>query len=282
MTAALIARFDIAPARDGLYIVERFHVLPIVIFAIPVAAGLDRCAGWLASRFGPARAPRPVVSAAVALAVFLAAAGASLPRLLLTHSPAVEHGALNLLRSLPEGAVVIVSADDLSFGTMYAQEARGIRRDVVVVSWMMTTLPWYRARLAARGVTVDPYAPGEGPPSVRVARQVLGQQRPLFVELSHGNILARFPSYPHGLVFRVLPEGTQVPPLDDILSLNQDLFAVFDLAYPRPVEAAAYAVTMHVRYLRTWEILAEALARAGRRDDARAASAVARDLAPAP
>jgi hypothetical protein len=110
----------------------------------------------------------------------------------------------------------------------------------------MTTLPWYRRRFADRGVPIDPYASGEGVPSLRVARQIFGTGRPLFVEISMGTILQTFETYPHGVLFRVLPPGEHKPDLYEILRINRDLFAEFDLAYPRPSRNAEYAAEMHL------------------------------------
>lgn len=276
----LIARFNVPPERLGLYICQRFHLLSVVLLAVPVAVGIDQVARWLAQRISVAAPRRRFVGEALAVTVFVAGAGVSLPHLLATHSPAVEKGVVNLLKSLPEHAVLIGTADDVHFGALYAQDVLDVRPDVDVIAWTMTTLPWYRAHFAARGLAIDPYAAGEGVPSLRVARQVFASGRPLFVEISLTNILQTFPSYPHGLVFRVLPPGTAMPPLDEILEINQRLFAGFDLAYPRPDADADYAGEMHLRYARTWDILARALTAAGRKDEARGARDLVRDLSP--
>ena len=95
-----------------------------------------------------------------------------------------------------------------------------------------------------------------------------------------GRILQTFESYPHGVLFRVLPPGTAKPNLDEIIAINRDVFEKFDLRYPRPDDKAEYAAEMHLRYARTWDILARALRDAGRSDDARAASEIMRDLMP--
>ena len=277
----LTARFNVQPHGIGLYICQRFHLMSVVLLTIPVAAGLDVAITWLGRRLtGPSR-PR-FVSEVLAVAVFAAAAGLSLPYLLATHSPATEKGILNLLRSLPEDAVLLSTADDVHFGSLYAQHVLGERPDLAIVAWPMTTMRWHREQFARRGLVIDPYAPGDGVPSVRVAHQVFRSGRPLFVEVSLGNILQTFPSYPHGLVFRVLPPGSTIPILDEIIALNHDLLGAFDLAYPRPSEAAEYAAEMHHRYARTWDILARALVEAGRPEEARAARALVRELSPSP
>src|SRR5690606_9530135 len=78
-------------------------------------------------------------------------------------------------------------------------------------------------------------------------------------------------TYPSGLLFRVLPPDAPMPSLDEILAENQRLLASFDLSYPWPTLEASYAVAMHIRYVRTWDILARALRDAGRLAEARLA-----------
>jgi len=275
----LIARFNIVPEGIGLAICQRFHLFAVVLLTIPVAVAIDLGVRWVATRVTSGGADRRGLREVFAVTVFAASAGLALPNLLATHSPAVEKGVVNLLRSLPERAVVICMADDLHFGTIYAQEVLGERPDVDVIAWGISALPWYRERLARRGIVIDP-PPGDRAPSIRVARQVLATERPLFVEIALGAILKELPSYPHGIVFRVLPAGARPPPLDEILATNKALFGAFDLAYPQPGPEAEYAAQVHHRYALTWDVLARALADAGRTEEAAEARALVIQLAP--
>ena len=268
----LIARFNIFPEGIGLAICQRFHAFAVVLLTIPVATAIDHVVGRLPRR--------RLLHEAFAVTVFAAAAGLSLPYILATHSPAMEKGVVNLLKSLPERAVLISTPDDLHSGSVYAQDVLGVRPDIDVITWGLAGLPWFRARIAQHGLVIDPNASTEGFPSVRVARQVLATGRPLFVEVSQGNILRAFKTYPYGLVFRVLPPGVEIPILDEILAINKDLFSSFDLAYPRPEPNAPYAAQMHQRYALTWDILARALVEAGRKEEAREARSLVQDLAP--
>jgi hypothetical protein len=265
----LVLRFNIVPEGIGLSICERFHLLPFALLVVPVALALSYAGDKLASRVNAAVLRRAVVQGVLAVLLFAATAGLSLPHLLATHSPAVQRGVENLLHSLPPRAVVISTADDLHFGAIYAQHVAHIRPDVDVIAWSMTTLAWYRAHFARRGVPIDPHAPGPEKPSIKVAHQVFASGRPLFVEFSMGNVLTELRSYPFGMVFRVLPLGAPMPTLDTLLADNRALFEGFDLSYPRPSLDASYAVAMHIRYVRTWDILARALRDANRIDEAR-------------
>lgn len=276
----LVARFNVPPRDIGLYIVHRFYVLPVLLLTVPCAAGFDAIAGWYGRRHASKLRLRPLVRELVAVGAFASAAGLSLPYILATHSPAVEKGVINILESLPPDSIVLGTADDVHFGSIYVQEVKRIRPDVVTIAWPMTVLPWYREELARRGVPLDPYKGADDVPSIRVARQMFATGRPFFVEISMQRILQTFDSYPHGVLFRVLPPGTAKPNLDEIIAINRDLFAKFDIGYARPSWDAEYAAEMHLRYARTWDILARALVEVGRKDDARAAREIMRDLLP--
>lgn len=274
----LIARFNIAPVMIGRFICERFHVLPLLLLVVPLALSLDRGGAWLARHLSW----RPLgagLHATIALVGLVGAAAPSLGAVQATASPAVEASARNTLRPLPPGAVILVGADDLHFGVLYAQETLGERRDVTVVAVQMVWLPWYRDRLAARGIVVTP----TGSPAelgLLLARQLLAQRHPLFVDLLQEQVRAQLPTYPLGTLFRVVPTGAPLPPLDEVLAENRAALASFDFAYPVPGPDDGYPTGVQGRYVAAWSILAHQLARAGRGEDAQQAAAVVDALSP--
>lgn len=266
----LVTRFDVAPEGVGLYVVRRFHVLPVLLVAPAVALAIDVLIG---ARLAGSRA-------AIAIAATLGVAAGAAPSLgyvARVHGPAVERCAQNLLRSLPDGAVVLESADYLHAGTAYVQWALGDRQDVVVVTRGMLGFAWYRDRLARRGFVVDDRVRA---PIVAAVERVLAGGRRVFVDLAQQDVLAALPTRPYGLVVEVLPRGARAPGLDEVVAQNRALYAAYVLDYPRPGGDDEYAAVIHRRYAATWELLARALAGAGRRDDAAAAHATARALAP--
>ena len=269
----LVASFNVPPEQLGLYICQRFHLLPVLLLAVPVAVAIDA---------GLARVRVPSFAGVVAPIVFAITAVSALPFVARVRTDAIELSSRNLLRSLPDRAVVIVRDDDLFYGPIYLQELTGERPDVTVVSWWMLVFPSYRQRLAARGLVVDPHAATPGPPARRIASQVFVTGRPLFVETTDPNFGRVFPSYPFGVVARVLPAGTSPPSLDAIVAANRDVFARFDLSDPKPGPDDEYPTAIHSRYAFTWLLLAKALADAGRFDDGKAAIAVAREIGPQP
>ncbi|HMG57544.1 MAG TPA: hypothetical protein VK601_28785, partial [Kofleriaceae bacterium] len=271
----IVFRFD-TPINDfGVYVVERFHLLPALLLVPAVAVGLD--AAWRTA------VRRGTLSAAAGSGLALVGAAAlvviALPGLAALRPRALEAGVHNMLRSMPERAVILGHGDTIDVATRYLQLALGERRDVSYIHWSSTQTGWYRDKIAAAGVTV-PTGPSA---AVALARAMFAQGRPVFVDPTHdpvGELGRVFKLYPYGFLMRVLPEGTPPPSLDEIVRENQALYARFDLGYPRPSIHQLHAAAMNQRYERTWIDLARALHAAGDRDGAAAAAEVARQLAP--
>lgn len=270
----LAARFDIAPIGLNLYAARRFHLMPALVLALPVAAALDAVVARHEARL------RAGVAAGIAVLGFATAAVVALPGLARVRTPAVEHAMRGMLRGLPPGAIAFISGDITFFGTGYLQVARGERPDVIIAIWHLVGDRGYRERLARRGIAIDTTA--SGTPSVRIAEQILATGRPLFVDRSLGNVLRTLPSYPHGTLFRVLPRGQMRPSLDEVAAINRDWFAALDLDYPRPGPDDEYPTEIHRAYAATWQIIADGFASLGRPGDASGAAAVARQIGPKP
>lgn len=265
-------RLDVDPHGVGGYIGGRMQILSAVVLAIPIASGFDLIGERLQ------RPLAPVGVSILACAGFLALAFVALPRLHRVHAAAVEAGVRNTLRSLPPDAVVLVVSEDQCFGARYLQLACGERPDVVVVCWTITTRAWYRARLARGGVRIEPSL--GGPATVAQGEALLATGRPLLVDRAQSAILGALPSYPAGVLQRVLPRGAKPPSLGEVLELNHEIYATFDFDYPRPTRDDDFAAVAHRRYAETWRVLANALDVAGDRDAAATASELAAQLGP--
>jgi Protein of unknown function (DUF2723) len=271
----LASRFNVAPEGLGLYVCQRFHVLPAMLMAIPIAVGLS----GLAKLIPPTRISERTWIAIAATVGFAAVAGTSLPHILRVHTPAVEDSARNMLRSLPPNAVVIESQDDLHSGAGYVQWVLGERQDVVLVTWSMMSMQWYRDRVSRRGIVAPA---GDEPPLVRLADFLLASGKSLYVDRSQTAILAAFPTYPFGILIRVLPRGEKPPSVGEVFELNQAIYAKFELDYPRPGPDDEYPTEVHRRYAATWTVLAQALRASGKDDDAEWALEAAREIGPHP
>ena len=65
----------------------------------------------------------------------------------------------------------------------------GDNQDVVLVTWSMMSLQWYRDRVARRGIVAPA---GDEPPLVRLADFLLASGKSLYVDRSQTAILAAF------------------------------------------------------------------------------------------
>ncbi|MGE5181629.1 MAG: hypothetical protein ACM31C_06190, partial [Acidobacteriota bacterium] len=260
----LALRFNIAPEGPGKWVVDRFHLLPSLLVAPAVADAFDRLI---------ARVPQLERRASHVLAVlaFVAIAAAALPHVARVHVPAVEMQARNLLKSLPPDAVVIGIDDDVAGGVFYEQLVLGERKDVAYMHAALFGLPWYRARLVARGFAMD-----------GVIDDLLAHGRPVFVQPAVKDAVAAFPHYRYGILMRLLPRGTRPPSLDEVVAMNEQLYATFEIPYARPGAGDEWPAAVHDRYARTWRALAAQLEAAGEHDRAARAAELAREIGPEP
>jgi len=261
----LATRFNIDPHGLGLYVCERFHVLPVLLVAVPVAAAADLACAHIS---------RTTLATSLTIAGFVALSIARWPQLSRAQSPAMELGIKNLLGSLPRGSIVVVAADDQCFGGRYLQLTRGQRADVAVVCAGLLPARWYRAAWARQGLEIPPTT---GP---SLGDALLRTNRPVFVDPSTIRVLAEFPSYPFGVVMRVLPRGVSAPPASEVAEMNRDLFRAFDLDYPRPSRDDSYAAVAHHRYAACWAAIARRLDAQGDRRAALDAFELTRVLQP--
>ncbi|HEY1815438.1 MAG TPA: DUF2723 domain-containing protein [Kofleriaceae bacterium] len=248
----LASRFDIVLDDIGLAVCRRFHVLPALLLAIPAAAAIDAI---------PWRAPRVarVLAAALALPASIALA---LPGLGRVHTAAVERYAQNVLEELPDGAVLIVGEDYIYAGSQYVQWALGERADAIVIDSGLLPFGWYRDRLAARSV---PMPPGN-PSATWVVEHAIAAGKRVFIDLKQKDVIAHLPTFPYGAVLAV---GAP-PSLDDLVALNDALYAGFRRDYVPPGPDDEYASVIQRHYSAMRELLARALEAAGRRDEAAA------------
>ena len=271
----LVLRFNVELEGPGLFTVHRFHLLPALVFAIPVAAAFSDLGAWLAPRV-----PKLVPAAnPLAHVAFVAVLASSLPYLQAVHSPAVEQNVRNMLASLPPRAVVIVAEDDLDFGSSYVEMMLGERPDVLVIMWYAVSRPATRERIEHElGFTIK--ADDDTIFMAPFADQVLATGRPLFVDGYEKHILEAFPTYPFGILFRVLPHGATRPDIREVFATNRDLYAKFDMRYPLPPADAPWAAHVHDRLAHPWQIIHDALIAAGDPDDAAFALELGRSLVP--
>jgi hypothetical protein len=248
----LVARFNLMPEGLEHYTVSRFHLLPMVLLAVPVAVAIDRLPGKLLAN--------DRAGSLLGIAVFLGAAIATFPGVARYHTACVQRSLENMLATLPKDAVVIGTEDILHFGTNYLQGALGERPDVTIVMMPQVGLGYYRDRIRARtGVDLSVLVAEQGAtPSVRVAELMLATGRPVFIDAFQANIAKAFPIYPYGALYRVLPRGSTPPSIDELFAINKALYAKFSFDYPLPSPGDDLAAQAHDLYAAPWRAIAKA------------------------
>jgi hypothetical protein len=280
----LVARFNLHPDGAHAFITRRFHLLPAILFAVPVADGLQRAGSWVKQRITSQLGRAPWHGAVLSALVLVALIAIALPGIGRARSPAIEQAVRNMLVTLPDNAVVIATPDEVHFGMGYLQGALAQRPDVVIITWQLVGLPHVRARIAKQlGIQIREL-PQESAQklSVVVAEQILASGRPLFIDTFQGNIATSFPVYPTGLLYRVLPHGSTLPSIDELFELNQALYDRYRFGYEFPHRTDLVPAFFHTAYAETWRAIAAGLARAGKQERAEIARRTAEALAPLP
>jgi hypothetical protein len=183
----------------------------------------------------------------------------------------------NALANLPPHAIAIIASDTFHYGAGYVQHVLGERPDVEVITWPLVRSPEYRARIAAR-THLAMTAPHDAMLGPTLVGEALAQGRPVFIDEYQATIARAFPTYPLGVLFRVLPRGAPVPSPDAIFAENLALYQKYVVDEVAPEAADEPAASARAEYARTWSLIASLLEAAGR--DPNPARAVAIGLAP--
>lgn len=254
-----ISRFNIVPEGVGRAVVERFHLLPAALLVPLVARGFDLIVQRVELR--PALRLVVIVAAGAMLTI------TAWPSVNAEHGPDVERYLLDALDTAPPRAVIFGASDDLHFGIPYAQRALGLRRDVVFINPALLVLDTYRRRVERRLGAPLPAPVNRNVSSVAVAEAVLRTGRPLLLAESASQAIVRtLPTYPDGLLLRVLPRGEVPAPLSRVLADTERHFARYRVQPGDELPTTPWLRGARERYARPWLNLAMTLTAAGRPD----------------
>ena len=277
-----VTRFNIFIAPPGLAIFERFYFLPSLLLAIPVASGLDRigdysrllCGG---SGVGPATASlaRSIDGAIVAcLILFSFYFNGSIARSVYSDriGRLVHDSLLSALSSVPEDAIVFVSADHRVFGFLYLSLSERIRPDVTIIAPSVLRYQWYRERYGLR-------AKNSSEAMALLLRRSFLSRRAVLVDAGVFPMLKGFKSYQFGHFRRVLSAGEPVPNPQRLLHLNHALFRDM-LRSRRALSGDGWGRVVEDEMANAWVSLAKDLRSKGRADLATEAFRMSRVLGP--
>lgn len=281
-----VMRFNLAAHGVASAVTHRFHLLPLALTSVLVAVALDVCVR-AASNGDRARVERAaMVVAGVAGVVVAVRAVLSFPAVREHHRPTTELYLRNVLRTVPEHAIVLHSGDDRVGGLMYARCALGARPDVEGIAPVLLLTDWYPPQVSARlGFPVVRGERPEGAPEPVLSARSLVEQlvatgRPVFLTDWFAKGLDRgTPSYPIGPLVRVVGDPREVPDPVTLLAMNEELYA--GLAFePTLPEQGTWAGVRTLDYARPWNVLAAAFEGAGDKTRADACRARARTFTP--
>jgi hypothetical protein len=257
---------------DGL-VVERFHLLPLVVIAPLVALGVDRAlASLLEKRLFATLAPLGIAIAGAALSVL---------DVVEHHGEGVEAWMRDALETTPPRAVILGTGDHRLGAMLYAKHALHLREDVEYVDARLLLDDTYRARAGAR-LDIELVAPVNHSLSTSVvAAQIVATDRPLFLaDVFSPAIPAAFPTYPVGPLIRVLPSGAPLPAPRALLLENDDLVKRFRAPQLAPPPVETWDGNLRAAYVDPWLFLASAFDHAGDPQTAAACRSRAAQLAP--
>lgn len=268
-----VSLFNLAPRGIGALIVERFHLLPSALLCLLGALAMDfALREWISVQ--PWHLAWPIAPLAVQVANVLPEIGEH-------NRPTVGLYAENVLRTAPPRLVILGSGDQRLGGFSYANQALGLRRDVVYVSARLLLVPWYRKHSAERlGLTLP--EPNAGTLDLRqVVDTLLASGRPIALTgLLAPGITEGFSTYPLGPLIRVLPPTSPLPDPDALERENRDLFARMEIEARAPEDRESFAGRLHDDYARPWLTLAQVFAARGEEQRASTCREQAFALAP--
>jgi hypothetical protein len=210
-----IANINLATEPFGLYVLERFFILSLVILAPLVAMGVLFVAKW-----GPSRRP------ALNIAFLRVAMGAAFVALLFSvfiNYQRIDQSRNHIARSysedvfvsVPPGSILLVNGDEIVLPLNYLQVVERTREDVHLVIMPLLPADWYLRQLRQRYpdliVPFDHYDGGSNNLKTLVDANKGRSINVVGTIPNNDNSLAdSYWLYPHGLVNVVLPIVTDI------------------------------------------------------------------------
>ena len=254
----LVSLMNLRPTGFSLVVIERFYLLPQLLLVVPGAVALEWAvmrARWVAREVGPAT----VILSCIFVTVHLEAVRE-------VHRPTIEHYITNTLLQLPDNAVLFSTGDHRTFGYMYAQQALGLRPDVLSLDAVLLTYPWYRARveeMLGEPLAGVPVGGGNGFNSLFLIEQLMYRGRPVYLTDLWSESVRRLPLRQEGALFRVtLPNEAPVP-VSELYEKNVAIFNTYILENDYEATMSTWGALVYEDYARPWYILAQAFERTG-------------------
>ncbi len=260
----LLLLFNIEPVGIGEQVVERFFVLPIALFALPLGVGLAWLEGLLRRRLDESRARLwcGVVVAGIGLLAL-----PNYVRADVSESWAAEDYARNTLAGAEKNAMIVGLGDVKLFSMLHAQRVLGLRKDVQYVDARMLLYRWYveQQRRLYPGFAYR-FTKGRVD-SLRLIQGELRRGRPVYLtDYYNARVRTAFASYPAGGLLRVVPIGRRPPGIAEVVELNRRLFRGFRRRGRTPdPRRDPWSASLRQPFAATWRAISHQLQRRGQR-----------------
>jgi hypothetical protein len=219
------------------------------------ALSLDALVPWLLRR--------DRLMAALTAQASLAAAILTVPEVLEHNRPSVELYVRNTLVTAPENAILVSSGDHRWGGFLYARYALHLRTDVLNVVPDKLTQKYYRRDVQAEtGVSLETPEHRAVGPKTLMAR-LLSTGRPVFCTDWSDPRLKDTPHESVGTVMRVLRDGEALPPPEEVLAKNLDVFSRYLEEPTPPADVHGWGYSLLPDYARPWIELGRRFGEAG-------------------
>jgi hypothetical protein len=252
---AFPAWFNLPRTPVAAEVAARFHLLPTLLFAVAVAAGLAAIARRLS----------PLAARLLVLAPLACAALATYGQADWRGDPTIERFLVAAVREAAPDAIILGQGDLELFGFTYVREGLRQRPDLHFVDVNLLRRRWYHARITR---VVPGLALPFDPTVTRLGAVIdaAAARGPVYLTRSLAADARGVALYPEGLLARVLPASAAAPPPAALTEAAERALAALHGLPPRPVDAwSALARSQAAGALAP---LVDALARTG--DPARA------------
>jgi 4-amino-4-deoxy-L-arabinose transferase-like glycosyltransferase len=269
------ANLDLAQPY-GLFVLERFFLLPHVVVAPLAGLGCVVAADWAAATAFRGRHRPAVVTASL---LVLAFGGVEI----VGHYQAIDQSdnhvaryyAEDILATLEPRSILLVSGDDVAFPVSYLQAVEAARPDVTAV-WLpaLRGPEWYRQQLLARDpdlvIPFVKYEPGAPASSLRAFVDA-NSARPIALigSPTDDSLRGSYWGYPRGLVFQLEPT-TGAMYLDALVGEYETLMSRYRIPSPEAIKSGTFESGILRAYAIPSEIVGTEYERAGRYAEARA------------
>lgn len=220
-----LTRLNLATAPSGLYVLERFFILPQVIIAPLVALGIALVASY--GSYTPRL--RRIALALTGIVVIAGTVATNYRRVDQSDNRIARSFAEDVLASVEPGTVLLASGDSVVLPLTYLQAVEHARPDVAVI--MLSLLPgdWYLGQLRERHpdlkVPFDHYDPSRG---LKLLIDANPERAFALIGMIPNNDNSLSESYrfrTHGLVSVIEPSGKNDMTVDELAADNGRLLA---------------------------------------------------------